>query len=263
MRACIFAAVFFGLAYGINYLYRIFLDDGQGSEAVVAVSAEEPAAGQNVDITIQDEDLPADKDASAFFVGNNHQMLNPGDSTDDVVENRSVSLESAADAAPRAPMTEEAVGDISGNSDVETLEPLTDAPSEKAAAPVAKVEKPLPPQKEPEPEAEKPAAFVPMPLVQTASEVLTASGGGEVSAPKSANDMELDVLPDLEEMADVPAAAEVNVASPIIDDADFPVVDTEEAGVPVKKTGGKQFEGRQDVETMAKAISTLLKQEKD
>ena len=242
-------------------MYRIFLDDGQGSEPAAALNAADPATGQNVDITIQDEDLPADKNAPAFFVGNNHQMLNPGDSTDSDVAKRTLPpTPPAAAVAAEPPMEAEAVGEISGNSEVETLEPLTEGAAAPAPSPVAKPEKPPAGQKTAE--ADKPAGFVPMPLAETAKEVLTTSGAGESPIQKSANEMELDVLPDLEEMAEIPAAV-AEVGSPIIDDSDFPISGTEETGAPVKKTGGKQFEGRQDVETMAKAISTLLTQEKD
>jgi len=85
LKALIFALVFGLLGFGISLIYSKFLSDGSGeyqsdyttdtSSAPVANSA----LGNNVDITIQDEELKPSESDNHFVVGDNHQMLNESD----------------------------------------------------------------------------------------------------------------------------------------------------------------------------------------
>ncbi len=85
LKALIFAVVFGLLGYGIAFVFRVFLSDGtstdiqgDGSESV-AMAAPSSGLGQNVDITIQDEELQKSESDNHFVVGESHQMLNDSD----------------------------------------------------------------------------------------------------------------------------------------------------------------------------------------
>ena len=86
LKALIFAVVFGLLGFGISTVFRIFLSDGTGgdlqgdtSEGISAAVAPSSGLGQNVDITIQDEELQKSESDNHFVVGENHQMLNDSD----------------------------------------------------------------------------------------------------------------------------------------------------------------------------------------
>ena len=86
LKALIFAVVFGLLGYGINFVYKVFLSDGtstdfqsDGSEPVMMTAAPNSGIGQNVDITIQDEELQKSESDNHFVLGDSHQMLNDSD----------------------------------------------------------------------------------------------------------------------------------------------------------------------------------------
>ena len=86
LKALIFAVVFGLVGLGISFVYSKFLSDGSGGDFQSDYGAEPssaPAAasalGQNVDITIQDEELAPSESENHFVVGDNHQMLNDSD----------------------------------------------------------------------------------------------------------------------------------------------------------------------------------------
>ena len=86
LKALIFAVVFGLVGLGISFVYSKFLSDGSGGDFQGEYGAEPssaPAAasalGQNVDITIQDEELAPSESENHFVVGDNHQMLNDSD----------------------------------------------------------------------------------------------------------------------------------------------------------------------------------------
>ena len=86
IKALIFAVIFGLLGLGIFFIFNKFLSDGLSNEFQSDYSAEpNPAAGQpsalgqNVDITIQDEELAPSESDNHFVVGDNHQMLNDSD----------------------------------------------------------------------------------------------------------------------------------------------------------------------------------------
>ena len=86
LKALIFALVFGLLGFAISFIYSKFLSDGSSGEYqsdytsdTSSAPAANSALGNNVDITIQDEELkPSDSD-NHFVVGDNHQMLNDSD----------------------------------------------------------------------------------------------------------------------------------------------------------------------------------------
>ncbi len=86
LKALIFAVVFGLLGFGISFIFNKFLSDGNGGDFQGDYTADSssaqpavPAVGQNVDITIQDEELRPSESENHFVVGDNHQMLNDSD----------------------------------------------------------------------------------------------------------------------------------------------------------------------------------------
>ncbi len=86
LKALIFALVFGVLGFGISFIYSKFLSDGSGGDFQGEYTADsssgvsqQSALGQNVDITIQDEELKPSESDNHFVVGENHQMLNDSD----------------------------------------------------------------------------------------------------------------------------------------------------------------------------------------
>jgi hypothetical protein len=81
LMAVIFAAVFGGLAFLIQFLMEgILRIDAQTSPAAPDVEPElSTKKGGLVDIVVKDEDLPSEENSPQFFVGSNHQMLTKSD----------------------------------------------------------------------------------------------------------------------------------------------------------------------------------------
>jgi hypothetical protein len=86
LKALIFAVIFGLLGLGISFIYSKFLSDGTDgdyqsdySAGSSSVPAGGSALGNNVDITIQDEELAPSESDNHFVVGDNHQMLNDSD----------------------------------------------------------------------------------------------------------------------------------------------------------------------------------------
>ena len=86
LKALIFAVVFGLLGFAISFIYSKFLSDGSSGEyqsEYTSDASSAPAAnsalGNNVDITIQDEELRPSESENHFVVGENHQMLNDSD----------------------------------------------------------------------------------------------------------------------------------------------------------------------------------------
>ena len=86
IKALIFAVVFGLLGLGISFIFNKFLSDGSGGDFqgeytadVAPAAAASSSLGQNVDITIQDEELRPSESENHFVVGDNHQMLNDSD----------------------------------------------------------------------------------------------------------------------------------------------------------------------------------------
>lgn len=85
LKALIFALIFGVVGLGISFIYSKFLSDETSRDFqsdYTVDSASAPAAsavGNNVDITIQDEELSPSESDNHFVVGENHQMLNESD----------------------------------------------------------------------------------------------------------------------------------------------------------------------------------------
>ena len=73
--AFIFAAVFAVVGFAVQFIGTTFLNiDGRTDGADV-----HGTTGNNVDIVVQDEELPTEDGSPEFYVGGNHQMLNKED----------------------------------------------------------------------------------------------------------------------------------------------------------------------------------------
>lgn len=82
LKAIIFAVVFGGLGFLINFLYEKFLSGDFGGEIESENnfrSNESQKTGQIVDITIQDEELDTGESENHFVVSNANTMLNDSD----------------------------------------------------------------------------------------------------------------------------------------------------------------------------------------
>lgn len=73
--AFIFAGVFAIVGFAVQFIASAFLHIGGETEAADASGT----TGNNVDIVVQDEELPTEEGAPDFYVGGNHQMLNKED----------------------------------------------------------------------------------------------------------------------------------------------------------------------------------------
>ena len=83
--AFIFAAVFALVGFVVQFIGTTFLNidaPAGGAEAAHGTT------GGNVDIVVQDEELPTEDGSPEFYVGENHQMLNKEDYSDGEKENR-------------------------------------------------------------------------------------------------------------------------------------------------------------------------------
>ena len=85
LKALIFAVVFALLGFVISMVFGKFLSDGMSefqsdaSDGVASSGVQSSPLGQNVDITIQDEELEKSESENHFVVGDSHQMLNESD----------------------------------------------------------------------------------------------------------------------------------------------------------------------------------------
>ena len=135
LKALIFAVVFGLLGLGISFIYSKFLSDGSGGDyqsdyavdsSAGAVQAQPSALGQNVDITIQDEELRPSDSENHFVVGDKHQMLNDSDIRGPADTGGTVEKESATGFVPLRNF--ETVQNISGTEAVIPAEAVS-APS--------------------------------------------------------------------------------------------------------------------------------------
>ena len=104
--AFIFALVFAVLGYAVLYLFDTFLaGDSSGGASEFSSSSSDSASskkGQTVDIVIQDEDLPVEDGESQYFVGTNRVMLNQDDVTNSKPAESNNSASSAVDEMKNA-----------------------------------------------------------------------------------------------------------------------------------------------------------------
>lgn len=187
LMAAIFAVVFGGLAFFIQFLMDGVLSiDGQAAPAEAAAESV-PKTGGVVDITIQDEELPAEENSPQFFVGENHQMLNKNDYSADGIDDTGFS---------RKPESQEPEVDTIHDSD-------TAAPETKTA--------------ENGSSDDSDDGFVPVPLQETAKNM----SGTEAAAPSDDDilNLEDDTLDELPELKDLKPADPDDDG--VVEDSDF------------------------------------------
>lgn len=87
LYAFIFSAVFAVVGFAVQFIGSTFLniDASAGGEG----EAQRGAPENNIDIVVQDEDLPTEEGSPEFYVGENHQMLNKDDYAGGEKESRS------------------------------------------------------------------------------------------------------------------------------------------------------------------------------
>ena len=84
LYAFIFAAVFALVGFAVQFIGTTFLNIDGGTDGADVHGT----TGNNVDIVVQDEDLPTEEGSPEFDVGGNRQMLNKEDYSDGEKENR-------------------------------------------------------------------------------------------------------------------------------------------------------------------------------
>ena len=243
-------------------MYTNFLDV-PGSDIVPDAPASADGAagqvGQTVDITIQDEDLPAAENAPGFFVGANRQMLNPEDSSDTTapVEATRENITRTEEDSPV--MKTENVSPVSSAggaaiSPVQTSDSAVTVPASNS-------------EKENSTDSDAVQGFVPISLAKNVSDISETSEVSADSTKKSAHKVDdvpppvsetekLGVLPDLDDMESL---------VPDIPESDSSGGAENSGGdyVPAAQKRKSVPAGETDAETMAKAISTLLTREKN
>lgn len=243
-----FAAGFGVLAAVIQFVASKFIfaeNIAENSEAA-GKNAQNSSGTQPVDIVIQDEDLPAEDGGPQFFVGSNHQMLNNEDLQD--VQNVSPEPQNSSGAqvsseSQKGVQASDAIQQVknenssSGNSGFVPLN-FAENPSNISSVESKSVDEIKSDGKNLKAE--------PLPSFNDSSD---SENGSET----------LDVLPDLENLSEAqPAGNSEN--SGFAEDSNFS--ENKDTNPTSGGDSSKEKSGGQDVELMAKAISTLLSKDK-
>ena len=252
--------VFAGLGFGLQFVFEKVLEIDTVEASPVTVSDNNGSsytAGQKVDIVIEDQELPEDESDSQFFVGTNHQMLNESD----YGENAEKPVQSEAYNAVKTAKSFDENG-------------MSSKAEEKRENQAGKVEE-NPVKVQIASENSSSAGFVPINLGETPKNLTgteskspeivnsssqntdkTVSSGSSSFVSEESKADELDVLPDLEDIAfnANKASSETNV----FEDGESSPSESAPSG---QVDASKITEGK-DAEVMAKAISTLLAKEK-
>ncbi len=231
LNAFIFLFVFAFLGAAIVFLWDKFLStEFQNAEYVASRNVNSSkTAGQTVDITIQDEALQNDDNASQFFVGSNHQMLTKEDVAEKVKNNN---------AASDSPEKVDSWGADIKTVSVDKKQDVSDANN---------------------------SGFVPVALAENPANISSSEAKSGVEYKnidnssnnnESSGSVELDVLPDLQELQNIQemtSSKDVQEA-PSVESTGFVVEDA-------KKAVSEANADSKDAALMAKAISTLLSKE--
>ena len=231
LNAFIFLFVFAFLGAAIVFLWDKFLStEFQNAEYVASRNVNSSkTAGQTVDITIQDEALQNDDNASQFFVGSNHQMLTKEDVAAKVKNNN---------AASDSPEKVDSWGADIKTVSVDKKQDVSDANN---------------------------SGFVPVALAENPANISSSEAKSGVEYKnidnnsknnESSGSVELDVLPDLQELQNIQemtSSKDVQEA-PSVESTGFVVEDA-------KKAVSEANADSKDAALMAKAISTLLSKE--
>lgn len=231
LNAFIFLFVFAFLGAAIVFLWDKFLStEFQNAEYVTSRNDNSSkTAGQTVDITIQDEALQNDDNASQFFVGSNHQMLTKEDVAEKVKNNNT-----ASDSPEKVDSWGADIKTVS----VDKKQDVSDANN---------------------------SGFVPVALAENPANISSSEAKSGVEYKnidnnsknnESSGSVELDVLPDLQELQNIQemtSSKDVQEA-PSVESTGFVVEDA-------KKAVSEANADSKDAALMAKAISTLLSKE--
>lgn len=231
LNAFIFLFVFAFLGAAIVFLWDKFLStEFQNAEYVTSRNDNSSkTAGQTVDITIQDEALQNDDNASQFFVGSNHQMLTKEDVAEKVKNNNT-----ASDSPEKVDSWGADIKTVS----VDKKQDASDA-NNSGFVPVALAENP---------------ANISSSEAKSGLEYQNIDNSSKNN--ESSGSVELDVLPDLQELQNIQemtSSKDVQEA-PSVESTGFVVEDA-------KKAVSEANADSKDAALMAKAISTLLSKE--
>ena len=239
--ALIFLFVFAAIGALIYFFAaKIILSPAEGDSLSDSVSDQRQSSpsssSQAVDILVEDEDLPEEENASQFFVGTNHQMLNDGD-----LSSSSAATDSGAE-----------YNQVSPQNVVEKKEVLDDVSkaNEVAFNSVSSSD-----------------GFVPMPLAETRKNISGTEAKTLSEVKQSENESgsydqgggseELGDLPDLEDIAGAPSAPGASLDQTSDEDSSSSWENSNKSG---SSDASEVTEGK-DAALMAKAISTLLAKE--
>ena len=266
--ALIFAIVFAGLGLGIQILMDKVLDINSSDEGFSSSGSAGPSAqtagrsvGQNVNIVIEDQDIPQTEEESDFFVGTNHQMLNDSDINSDEKnqsENREGEIKNSARLAVEKasePVFKPQGLVQSANNILTTEKDSSSSVKEQIAS-----------------QNSSSSGFVPISLgenpgnisgteavhineVKTNSPSDDEGSSSNTAAGQDSDASELDVLPDMDEIT---AAGQKKTSE---DSEELPSDDEAFTPSGSSKDASEVTEGK-DAALMAKAISTLLSQDK-
>lgn len=231
LNAFIFLFVFAFLGAAIVFLWDKFLStEFQNAEYVTSRNDNSSkTTGQTVDITIQDEALQNDDNASQFFVGSNHQMLTKEDVAEKVKNNNA-----ASDSSEKVDSWGADIKTVS----VDKKQDVSDANN---------------------------SGFVPVALAENPGNISSSEAKSGLEYQnidnssknnESSGSVELDVLPDLQELQNIQemtSSKDVQEA-PSVESTGFVVEDA-------KKAVSEANADSKDAALMAKAISTLLSKE--
>ena len=257
VRAVIFAVVFFLLAFALYSFYEKFInsdsvDDGFDS------SLQSQNLAQKIDLVTPDEPLPVDNNASQFYVGNRHQMLNRDDyfasaqtnDSEDSVENADKNPLSDFEKLTNETSNEETLENA--NLKEERGQNIQEVISKQNAESVSKgTESILHAEKQ----KELKEGFVPVSLQENAKNLSSVEASSksdyinEGDKQLESTDSEIDSLPDLEELQNITGTVSENT-----DDSGTSDFSSSKAS----SSSNPEFTEGQDTALIAKAISTVL-----
>lgn len=232
LNAFIFLFVFAFLGAAIVFLWDKFLStEFQNAEYVASKNANSPkTSGQTVDITIQDEALQNDDNASQFYVGSNHQML-----TKDDISEKTKNNNESDEKSEQVDSWGSDIKTVSVNSKKQDVSDVNNS------------------------------GFVPVALAENPANISSSEAKSGLEYQnidnssmnnESSGSVELDVLPDLQELQNIQemtSSKDVQEA-PSVESTGFVVEDA-------KKAVSEANADSKDAALMAKAISTLLSKE--
>jgi len=226
LMALVYAVVFAVLCVAVSFIYQKFLSTGQSESASSQDVSQEPVKGQNVDITLDDDNLP-DEDGPKFFV-NNPQMAKQSQS-ELAAEPASTVSEPVRQVPPESEPGVSVMTDENVNKDAE----LDELPSEPKSA-----------------DAGNSTGFVPVNLGANAEKVTENKSSSTGDSFDN-----LDELPDVGSLS-LDGEKKDSENDDVISDSDFASAGSPPPSGP-SFPDGKQA-GEQNTAVMAEAIRTIL-----